>query len=587
LTLASIVAVFACTSSQLDAQSLAWDPNPESDIAGYKVFQGTASGTYGTPVDVGKTTTYQPQSVDWTRRMYFAVKAYNTAGLESPFSNEAVWTPPSITTLTALSASSSYPLVAGTPVTWTATGSNNLGPVEFRFWVYRRTAWQLAQDWSSSNTWTWTPLTSDQGSPYYVQVWARAVGAAAAYEAWLSTPSFAVMPAPLSLSANVDFPTPPGNQVTWTATLGSPGTGAYEYRFQALNESTSTWTVFRNYSPSNQAQWTPQAAGRYVIQAWARQVGSPAQYDLQASTPSLDVASSPLTVTSLSANAVFPASTGTPITWTVRVQGGTSGPIQYEYWLYSSRNGWRNAQPYGPSETFTWTPVWGDEDDYALQVWVRSNGSTATYDAWAGTPMFQIQRASLHLTTSSLFPVAPGTQVNWMADVPDPSVTMEYQFWVYASATDAWSLEQAYGAQKTFTWVPLTPGNYAVQAWARQVGSTAFYDLYRGTDLLEVSSGPAQMVSLTSNVALPVAAGTTIVWTAGATGGTAPVEYQFWRQDGSNWVMVQDYSSSNTYTWITSSTDVGQHDVQARVRSTGSSAPYESQMTTGVFSIQP
>ena len=67
-----------------------------------------------------------------------------------------------------------------------------------------------------------------------------------------------------------------------------------------------------------------------------------------------------------------------------------AGPIQYQFWLYSTAKGWRNAQPYGPSETFTWTPTWTDAGDYAVQVWVRSNGSTAAYEAYAGTGIFHI-----------------------------------------------------------------------------------------------------------------------------------------------------------------------------------------------------
>jgi len=104
--------------------------------------------------------------------------------------------------------------------------------------------------------------------------------------------------------------------------------------------------------------------------------------------------------------------------------------------------------------------------------------------------------------------------------------------------------------------------------------------------MLNVVSGPAQMVSLTSNVALPAAAGTTITWTAGATGGTAPLEYQFWRQDSGNWIMVQGYSAVNSYAWITTPANVGQHTIQVRVRSIGSTSPFESQMMTGVFNIQ-
>jgi len=66
---------------------LQWDPNSESDLAGYKVYYGTASGTYGTPITIGTQVSYTfTQLAPGT--YYFAVTAYNTAGLESGFSNE-------------------------------------------------------------------------------------------------------------------------------------------------------------------------------------------------------------------------------------------------------------------------------------------------------------------------------------------------------------------------------------------------------------------------------------------------------------------------------------------------------------------
>jgi hypothetical protein len=590
LTLASLFAgLILCTPSALFAQRLVWDPNTESDIDGYRVYRGAESGVYTTQVDVGNVTSYVPEGVDWTRRQFFTVRAYNTSGLESPPSNEAAWTPPSITTVTALQPSAAYPLLTGHPVAWTATASNNLGPVEYQFWQYRRNYWVMVQDYGPSNRWIWTPQAGDIGAPYSVQVWVRSVGSTAHFEAWRSTPTFAVEAAPVPpIAANVDFPTPPGNQVTWTATLDPAGTTPLEYKFLVLDQNTNTWTVFRDYEPSRQAHWIPEALGRYVVQVWARPTWSTAEYELQASTPPFDVAITPVTVKALYANLSFPAATGTPITWTSRVQGGLAGPLQYTFWLNKLGAGWSNPQPYSPSETFTWTPTWGEEGEYWLQVWVRSNGSTAFYEHWRSTTSsFKIQRASLHLTTSTLFPVSPIAPVTWTANVPDPTVTLEYQFWVYSSTTNQWSLGQSYGPSNTFTWIPGVPGSYTIQAWARQVGSTATYEVYRGTNFLQVSDGPALMLSLTASVALPAQAGTTITWTAAANGGTALLEYQFWRQDGSNWTMVQDYGPLNSYTWITSSGDVGEHQIQALVRSTGSSEAFESQMYTGVFSIQP
>jgi hypothetical protein len=419
-----------------------------------------------------------------------------------------------------------------------------------------------------------------------LQVWVRAAGSTASYDAWRSTSSFNVVLPPLLLTANVDFPVPPGSQVTWTAALSAPPAAPVEYRFQVVDLNTNATTVLRNYSANNQAQWVPLGAGRFVVQCLERQVGSSAAYDLLASTQPLDVAATPLTITLLSTPTSFPASTGTPITWTTRTKGGLAGPIQFAYWLYSTKQGWRNAQPYGPTATFTWTPTWDDEDDFVVQVWVRSNGSTANYEAYLGTNLFHIQRASLQLTTSTLFPVAVGTPVTWTADVSDPSVTMEYKFWLYTAATSQWTLERDYSTQKSVNWTPLVVGSYAHQVWARQVGSTSSYDLYRSTGTVDVTSAPAQMVSLISSVPLPAAAGASITWTAGAIAGTAPLEYQFWRLDASTWKMVRDYSSDSTYLWITTAADRGSHSVQVRVRSIGSSAAYESQMTSGAFTIQ-
>jgi hypothetical protein len=576
--------VFA--TSTLYAQSLAWDANQESDLAGYKVFIGTQSGTYGPPIDVGNVTTYRPTGVDWTRRNYFAIKAYNTSGMDSPLSAEVAWTPASLTKVTALTSNVPSPIMVGTPVTWTATGSNNLGPAEFKFYICKKgTTWVLGRDWNTDNTFTWTPQPGDAGTGNYIQVWVRAVGSTAAYEAYLGLGPFDIVPSPVWLTSNVDFPTPPGNQVTFTATLGTPPPGPSEYKFQVLDLGTNTTTLLRDYSSSNIVQWTPQAAGRYAIQALARAVGSPAPFDVSGSTQPLDVSTTPIVIKSVTASTAFPSTTGTPITFTARVQGGMAGPIQYVFWLYSATTGWRNGQPWGPSETFTWTPTWADQGDFAVQVWVRSNGSTASYEAVLGTGTFHIDRAALQLTTQTLLPAAVGTPITWNADVPDPSVTMEYVFWVYTAATSTWAQGQAYSAQKTFVWQAPAAGTYGLQAWARQVGSTAAHDLVRSSGMFDIVSAPAQMVSLTTNALLPASAGTTITWTAGATGGTAPLEYQFWRQDAGTWKMVQDYSPLNTYTWPTTAGDSGPHAVQARVRSIGSASPYEAQMTSGTFQI--
>lgn len=76
--------------------NLVWNPNPESDIAGYKVHFGSSSGNYSQVIDVqGQNFAALPQLI-LGNTYYLAVSAYNTAGQESPKSTEMVLsaTPP-------------------------------------------------------------------------------------------------------------------------------------------------------------------------------------------------------------------------------------------------------------------------------------------------------------------------------------------------------------------------------------------------------------------------------------------------------------------------------------------------------------
>jgi hypothetical protein len=577
----SAVIVF-CAPSALHAQALVWDASPDPNVTGYRLVYGTQTGVYTDQVDVGSVVTYRPSGFDWSIKRYFAVLGYTSSGLTSSLSNEVTWEP---TKVTGIQASVSYPLLARRSVTWTAQATASL-PLEYRFYLYRKTGWVLAQDYSASNTFTWTPTQADEGGPYAVQAWARAVGSTAQYESWAGTPTFSVTVLPFELTADVDFPTPPGNEVTWTATVAAASTSTLEYRFLVNQSPSATWTVFREYATSNAAQWTPTANGFYAIQSWARQVGSTAQFEYTGTTNYFTVSQTPLTVTGLTPSVPSPANTGTPIKWTARVQGGMSGPIQYQFSLYSATTGWTVVQPYGPSETYTWTPTWGSEGDYQVQVLARSNGSTAPSESSMVSGTFTIQRAPMKLTTTGLFPVAPGSPVDWNADIPDPTANFEYEFWVYSVTSATWSLGKTYGPAHTFTWTPANTGNYYVQAWARRVGSSLSYEVFVSTNQLVVSQGPAQLASLTTNVSLPAVSGTSITWTAAASGGTAgPLQYQFWMWSSAGWVMVQNYSSSNTFTWTPTGADVGDHALQVWVRSAGSTVAYEAYKSSGVFTI--
>jgi hypothetical protein len=64
------------------------DGTPLTDLAGYKIYYGTSSGNYSDYIDIGKKTAYTISNLNNGRTYYFVVTAYNTAKIESGYSNE-------------------------------------------------------------------------------------------------------------------------------------------------------------------------------------------------------------------------------------------------------------------------------------------------------------------------------------------------------------------------------------------------------------------------------------------------------------------------------------------------------------------
>jgi hypothetical protein len=64
------------------------DGTPLTDLAGYKIYYGTTSGTYTTSIDVGNVTNYTLTGLTPGLTYYIAVTAYDKARDESGYSNE-------------------------------------------------------------------------------------------------------------------------------------------------------------------------------------------------------------------------------------------------------------------------------------------------------------------------------------------------------------------------------------------------------------------------------------------------------------------------------------------------------------------
>ena len=74
--------------------SLAWNPSTGTNIAGYRIHYGGASRNYTNMVTASAGTAVTVSGLKDGTTYYFAATAYDTSGLESDFSNEAVGATP-------------------------------------------------------------------------------------------------------------------------------------------------------------------------------------------------------------------------------------------------------------------------------------------------------------------------------------------------------------------------------------------------------------------------------------------------------------------------------------------------------------
>src|ERR1017187_9399842 len=94
--LAAVSALCPTPAAADQSVELTWDPSPSSDVAGYNVYYGPASGDYNSMISAGAVTDLEISGLLEGVTYYFAVTAYDSSGQESELSNEVSYTVPGI-----------------------------------------------------------------------------------------------------------------------------------------------------------------------------------------------------------------------------------------------------------------------------------------------------------------------------------------------------------------------------------------------------------------------------------------------------------------------------------------------------------
>jgi len=88
LSISLLLLALSPALSLASSLTLAWSPNFEDDLAGYKIYYGTWSRDYDFTIDVGNVSQYKVRGLRPETRYYLGLTAYDFSGNESGFSPE-------------------------------------------------------------------------------------------------------------------------------------------------------------------------------------------------------------------------------------------------------------------------------------------------------------------------------------------------------------------------------------------------------------------------------------------------------------------------------------------------------------------
>lgn len=261
------------------------------------------------------------------------------------------------------------------------------------------------------------------------------------------------------------------------------------------------------------------------------------------------------------------------ITWSAAVSGAT-GPFEYQFFEHVDGR-WVVVQPYSTKPFWSWDPRGKTGGDHYFTVYARVIGSVQLYDLAQFGAYYLVPPAAtaVTLTSSPAGPQVAGTEIVFSAAAMGGGGEYEYQF--YQHSNGQWVVVQPYSTNSSWRWSDnqSSVGDNYFTVYARSVGSKAGYDVAQ-FGAYKLTAPQASGVTVTPDLPSPQTAGTSVVFTAQATGGTGQFEYQFYQFTGGTWVVVQPYSQADSWRW-NGNNSISENYFTVYARSVGSGALYD------------
>ncbi|MEB9924596.1 triple tyrosine motif-containing protein [Bacillus cereus] len=359
----------------------------------------------------------------------------------------------------------------GQAITFTAKATGSSQPV-YQFWVREDGNWRMAQNYSKTNEFKYTP---NKNGDYNVSVYAKEAGSKAQQEA-MQAHSFKVKPLEkvTAVELNRDIVAPKLDQ---TITFTAKATGSSQPVYQFWVKEDGNWRIAQNYSKTNVFKYTPSKNGSYNVSVYAKDADAKTNQEAIKVNDFTIKTSEKVTAVELNRDIEVPQ-IGQAITFTAKATG-SSQPV-YQFWVKEDGN-WRIAQNYSKTNEFKYTP--NKNGSYNVSVYAK--------DADAKTNQEAIKVNDFTIKTSEKVTAvelsrdieAPksGQAITFTAKATGSSQPV-YQFWVKEDGN--WRIAQNYSKTNEFKYTPNKNGSYNVSVYAKDVDSKEIQESFTSQGII-------------------------------------------------------------------------------------------------------